>query len=290
MPQYDRELKAYMKEVNRYPVLTKEQEIEYAKKAKAGDKEAEHMLVVSNLKFVVKIANQFITYTNNGKYTLLDLIQEGNDGLLHAVTKFDHEKGYRFITYAFWWIRVKIMKYIIRGHSVVRIGTNNNEKKLFFKMGQIKNLTAIRDPELKEQTRKQLAEKLNTTVEMIQAMEERAFWGDVSIEKTIDSESNLSLGDFLTDENEMIETISENNFNQEAHKELEKAMMKLSEKERDIIRMRYLEKGGMTLQSIATKYGLSRERVRQIEAKVLIKLKKSLSNSKFGREIRDEMK
>lgn len=294
MSKHNRELSVYMEGVNKYPLLSREEEIELAQHVRSGDQEAKDKLVVSNLRFVVQVANQFKAYTKSGKYSILDLIQEGNDGLIHAASKFDHRKGYRFITYAVWWIRARIMNFIIRSHSMVKIGTTANERKLFFKMSHVRRLLSITDQEERDKAREHLARKLKTSTKLIKKMEDRLWWNDVSLEKPLlpacgDSTQRPALRDFLTDEESLEKELDERNFVSEARNQIEESMVNLTEREQDIIRRRYLSDDGATLQSIATSYGLSRERIRQIESRAFKKMKVHLLSNDAGRELVKEL-
>jgi len=280
-----RELATYMADVNKYPVLPRKEERELAQQAANGDEQAREKLIVSNLRFVVQVANQFKAYASSGKYSILDLVQEGNSGLVHAASKFDAERGYRFITYAVWWIRARIMSFIIRSHSIVKLGTTESERKLFFKMGHIRRLLDIKDSGERDKARQKLAKKLKSSPNLIKKMEERIFWNDVSLEKqlqrggTQETTHQTCLKDFLRDETDYEEEAEERNLLAETRTDIELVLRKLSEREKDIIERRYLAEQCETLQSIANTYGLSRERIRQLEANAFNKMKGPLSRS-----------
>lgn len=292
MNQHIRELAPYMAEVNKHKVLTRDVELELAIKAKEGDKHAREKLIVCNLRFVVGIANQFKAYTNSGKYSILDLVQEGNSGLVHAASKFDYTKGYRFITYAVWWIRARIMSFIIKSHSVVKLGTTASERKLFFKMGQVRSLLDLRDPDERNSARKILAKKLKTSPALIQKMEDRIFWHDTSLDNPVKFSScegeATPLKDFLSDEIGFEEQLKRKDLMSEARNEIECAMKKLTDREREVIIARYLGPESQTLQVIADEYGLSRERIRQIESRAFEKMKPVLSRSSTVRDVLTE--
>lgn len=287
----NKELSVYMEDVNKYPLLTKTEEMELGKKSMNGDLEAQQKLVVSNLRFVVQVANQFKAYTRSGRYSILDLIQEGNDGLIHAATKFDYTKGYRFITYAVWWIRARIMNFIVRSHSMVKIGTTANERKLFFKMSHVRKLLSITDCEERNRERNRLAKKLKTSAQLIKKMEDRLWWNDVSLEKPIMrhgmplADREPAIKDFLADEDNLENELLEDNFKTEARVQIERAMEKLTEREKEVITTRYLSGDTVTLQKIAGQYGLSRERIRQIESKALEKMRNYLLRTNSGQEL-----
>ena len=278
-----------MAEVEKHPLLTPKEERELARQIKdEGSLVARERLIVSNLRFVVRVANQFRAYTQRGKYNILDLIQEGNSGLVHAAELYDYSRGYRFITYAVWWIKARIMSFIVRAHSMVRVGTTAVERKLFFKMGAVRHVMSLQDPAEKEIARLSLAHQLNTSSEVIKKMEDRIFWKDVSMEAPASNSAekdSLSLIDFIADEQHEEEAIVERNLLKRAREEIEKALERLNPREKDIVSMRYLEGEGATLQAIAEKYDLSRERIRQIESKALRKLKPTLLRSEASKEL-----
>lgn len=262
-----------MHEVECYPLLNREEETRLAKLAREGSVEARHKLITSNLRFVVYIAHKYKRYTKGGKYTLLDLVQEGNTGLIRAVELFDYTRGIKFITYALWWIRAKINAFIIGSYSAVKIGTTDSERRLFFKMGIIRELINTQDPERKETLRKNIAKELNISIKLLQQMEERCSWKDISISQPIDPEGSTSLENLLSEDDKSLEALEENNLVSQARTEIDIAMKRLTDREKDILTTRYLKGDGATLQSIAEEYGLSRERIRQIEVKAFTKLR-----------------
>lgn len=280
------ELKRYMKDVCKHDILTREEELELAIKAKAGDSAAREKLIVCNLRFVVQIANKYKNYTLSGKYSIMDLIQEGNHGIVWAVGKYDYEKGYRFTTYAVWWIRAKILNFIMKMHSMVKVGTTQNERKLFFKMGKIKDIAQQKDTEVKDIQRQSLAKELKTTESAIAKMEGRVYFNDSSMDAPIGADDGhpICLGDLLST-NGTEKDLDSIFFEQGARDAIEVALKKLTERERDIIELRWLSRDGATLQEVANKYLLSRERIRQIESSAFIKMKKSLQNNKLGQEV-----
>lgn len=281
------ELKLYMADVNRHPTLSREDETELARLNVAGDEKAREKLIVANLRFVVRVAYKFRTYTTSGKYSLLDLIQEGNDGLIRAVKKFDPERGYRLITYAVWWIRVGIMSFITRNHSMVKMGRTAAERQIFFKMSYMRTLLDICDPTERAEARKQLSKQLGLSTTTIQELEERVFWRDVSVDKTMPTGPgrNTSLHDFLADESSLEEELEDRDSQREMSTTLEKVMLPLTKRQKDIIRRRYLGAYKETLQSIANDFGLSRERVRQIEVLALKKMQRLLTKNKSLKDL-----
>jgi RNA polymerase sigma-32 factor len=264
----ENELTQYMSEVQKYPLLTREQEVELGKKALSGNKKAIDKLVVSNLRFVVQIAHQYRTYTKSGKITLLDIIQAGNEGLMKAAKKYDPDTGNRFATYAVWWIRAQIQKQVIDNFSLVKMGTTTIQRAAFFKMGMMRKLQEIKDPDEKEKVRDELMNQLGVTPEQMQDLEERIYWHDTSLNVPMN-------GDGVTEHIEALKSpfpsqlnkIVENDLNIKTKHALENAMKLLSEREQQIITRRWLSDDKETLQTIGEYFGVSRERIRQIESK-----------------------
>ncbi len=272
LPEVTGSLNLYIAQINRFPILTADEEFKLAVRLKKfNDVEAAHKLIVSNLRFVVKIAHE---YRNYG-FKLADLIQEGNIGLIHAVKKFDPEKGYRLISYAVWWIRAYIQNYLIKSWSIVKIGTTQAQRKLFFKLSQTKKeLESLskKNPEFSE-----IAGVLGVKDYEVEEMDLRMGSRDVSLHEIISDESSSAHIDFLAYEGE----------NQEASliKEQEKSLVQrdiagalanLNERERYIINHRVMADHPETLQEIGKKYNISRERARQIEKQALKKMQLAL--------------
>jgi len=261
-------LDLYMSEINRFPILTADEEFSLAVRLKKyNDMEAAEKLVVSNLRFVVKIAHE---YRNYG-LKLADLVQEGNIGLMHAVKKFDPYKGYRLISYAVWWIRAYIQNYIIKSWSLVKIGTTQTQRKLFFKLAQarkmLQNLSEKR-PEFKE-----IAETLGVRPEQIEEMALRMSSRDLSLDAQVTEDGESTHMDYLTYDGEDQETtlIKKEEMALVQHN-IAGALAKLSEKESFIIRNRVMADNPLTLQEIGDRYHVTRERARQIEKQALRKL------------------
>lgn len=288
MSNQQQDLSFYMRDVCKHAVLSREEELVLAKQAKAGDMSARDKIIISNLRFVVQIANQFKPYCKSDKISLMDLIQEGNHGLVHAFSKYDPDSGYRFTTYAVHWIRAKIMSYIIKTFSVVKIGTTAIERKAFFKNGAIRQILEEKNDTKKSQARKDLAKQLQVTEKTIIKMEERFHWNDVSTEKPLkldfDHDTPLTLGDLLLAPSAE-EEIEQKLFREKIHEALEASMSDLSEREKDIMVQRWLSDDPATLQELGDEQELSRERIRQIETKVFDRIKCYLQNDELGREI-----
>jgi RNA polymerase sigma-32 factor len=267
------ELELYLKEIQSYPVLTPEEERRIAiKYYETKDVDLAKTLVTANLRFVVKIANEYVGYGFN----LMDLIQEGTIGLMMAVKKFNPYKNYRLISYAVWWIRAYIQAYIMNNYSLIKVGTTQNKRKLFYNLAKIKRELEMKGEE--GPTHEAIAEVLDVKPVEVMEMEMRLAGKDFSLEYTApDSEQRLldTLPDSRVNYVEQIEEEDERNFNAKMVRE---ALSKLNEKERFIIEKRILEENPMTLQEIGELLEITRERVRQIEARALKKLKDIISS------------
>lgn len=264
----------YLNEIRKYPLLTKEQEIEIAKKYfETKDPEAAQQLVRSNLRFVVKVAAEYSKFGAK----LIDLIQEGNVGLMHAVREYNPYKGARLITYAVWWIRGYIQEYLMRQYSMVRIGTTQNQRKLFY---QLQKEKAALDSMGKEQSLSDIAKKLDIPEEEVKVMAQRLSGRDISLDKPLDDDTPASLNDFqkATTEFSTEELLANEELIailQEKVAELEPG---LSEREKIILKERLLNDEPLTLQEIGEKYGITREAVRQMEVRLLKKIKDKMGN------------
>ncbi|MEM4658809.1 MAG: RNA polymerase sigma factor RpoH [Candidatus Methanosuratincola sp.] len=263
-------IERYLAEISSYPILSREEEMRLAKKYREeGDLDAARKLITSNLKFVVKIANE---YKNYG-LPLMDIIQEGNIGLMNAVKKFDPTKGYRLISYAVWWIRAYIQNYIIRTWSLVKVGTTQAQRKLFYKLRSTKRKLEITDKYITPEEYESLAEELGVTEEEVEEMEKRLAAKDVSLDAEINGETTHM--DFLPNDRSVNqETLISQAEEDEAIKSgLKLAMATLKEREKYIIKHRILAEKPMTLEEIGKKLNISRERVRQIENAALAKIR-----------------
>jgi len=244
---------------------------------KYNDVEAAEKLVISNLRFVVKIAHE---YRNYG-IKLADLIQEGNIGLMHAVKKFDPYKGYRLISYAVWWIRAYIQNFIIKSWSLVKIGTTQAQRKLFFKLSQAKKkleTIAQKNPEFGE-----IAESLGVKEREIEEMDLRMSHRDLSLDAYINDESETTHIDYLTYKGEDQEMALIKKEEMELVKRnIAGALSNLNERESYIVKHRIMTENPITLQEIGNKYNITRERARQIEKQALKKLRIAIPY--FGKE------
>jgi len=265
-------LEVYIAEINRFPILSAEEEFRYAVEWKKNQNmEAAEKLVVSNLRFVVKIAHE---YRNYG-VKLADLIQEGNIGLMHAVKKFDPYKGYRLISYAVWWIRAYIQNYIIKTWSLVKIGTTQAQRKLFFKLNKTKKdiqALSLKNPEFGE-----IAESLGVREAEVEEMDVRMTHRDLSLDMAISDDGGSSHMDFLTYAGEDQETaLIRKEETEMVQKNITGALAVLNEKEMYIIKHRVMADDPKTLQEIGDLYQITRERARQIEKQALKKLRLAL--------------
>jgi len=272
LPAVSGSLDLYISEINHFPLLTPDEELKLAMKLKeSNNEEAAKKLIVSNLRFVVKIAYE---YRNYG-FKLADLIQEGNIGLIHAVTKFDPDRGYRLISYAVWWIRAYIQNYLIKSWSIVKIGTTQAQRKLFFKLSQAKKqLEALssKNPEFSE-----IAESLGVKSTEVAEMDLRMGTRDLSLNEVISDDADTSHLDFLTYDGDNQETLLiKHEERRLVKRDISGALAKLSERESYIIRHRVMADNPLTLQEIGNKYKITRERSRQIEKLALRKVQQHL--------------
>jgi RNA polymerase sigma-32 factor len=273
LPVVMNSLESYLTQANQFPLLSQKEEFELAVRyRKYNDIKAAQKLITSNLRFVVKVAFEYKPYG----IKLLDLIQEGNIGLMMAVKKFDPYKGYRLISYAIWWIRAYIQNFIIKNWSLVKIGTTQAQKKLFYKIGKVrKALEASRENEKKYEL---LANDLDVTKEDIIEMEQRMSSRDLSLNAPLDEDKELTHFDLLQENSpNQEEILSQEQEKKIREREVLNAMQRLSEKEVYVIKNRIMADSPLTLQEIGNHLKLSRERVRQIESEALKKLKKEIS-------------
>ena len=269
-------LKKYLSEVSKYPVLSREEELEVATKIhKNKDIEAAQKMVISNLRLVVKIALEYYnTYLN-----ILDLIQEGNVGLLHAVKKYNPYKGTKFSTYAAFWIRAYILKYIMDSWSLVKIGTTQGQRKLFYRLNKEKQkleaLGIFPAPQL-------LASTLDVKEEEVESMQKRLAYTDISLETPIHDEGNDTVMDMIETGENVEEIVADKEMSDLLAQRVAEFKKGLNEKELFIFDNRIMVDESMTLQEIGEKFKISRERVRQIENKVLNKFK-----TRFKQELKE---
>ena len=266
-------LESYLVQINQFSLLTQEEEFQLAVKyRKYDDIEAAQKLITSNLRFVVKVAFEYKSYG----VKLLDLIQEGNIGLMMAVKKFNPYKGYRFISYAIWWIRAYIQNFIIKTWSLVKIGTTQAQKKLFYKIGKVRRV--LESDGAKEKKYELLAHDLDVAKKDIIEMEQRMSSRDLSLDTPFDEGQELTPLDLLREDTpNQEEAFAQAEERKIQEHEVLNAMKHLNEKEAYVIKNRIMAESPLTLQEIGTHLKLSRERVRQIESEALKKLKKEFS-------------
>jgi RNA polymerase sigma-32 factor len=263
-------LTLYLAEIHKFPVLSAEEEHRLAVKFyEEKDLEAAHRLITSNLRFVVKIAAEYRSYGMK----MLDMIQEGNIGLMMAVRKFNPLKGFRLISYAVWWIRAYIHNYIISTWSLLKIGTTQAQKKLFFKLNQAKSaLRGMNGVDDLEATALSLDVKETEVEEMEQRMR-----GDCSLDaEVINGEGFTLLENLVDDRQNQEELLGDLQEQALLRQEIDQALTGLNEKERYVIEQRVAADSPMTLQEIADHFSISRERVRQIEEGALKKMRVAL--------------
>jgi RNA polymerase sigma-32 factor len=270
LPVIKNSLETYLVQINRFPLLTQEEEFQLAVKyRKYDDIEAAQKLITSNLRFVVKIAFEYKSYG----VKIQDLIQEGNIGLMMAVKKFNPYKGYRFISYAIWWIRAYMQNFIIKTWSLVKIGTTQAQKKLFYKIGKVRK--ALEADGKNEKRYELLARDLDVAKKDIIEMEQRMSSRDLSLDTPFDEGKELTHLELLREESpNQEEAIAQEEEKKIREREVQNAMKRLNEKEVYVIKTRIMAEEPLTLQQIGDHLKLSRERVRQIESEALKKLKR----------------
>jgi RNA polymerase sigma-32 factor len=271
LPVVSDSLTLYLAEIRKFPLLSAEEEHRLAVKCfQEQDLEAAHHLITANLRFVVKIAGEYRNYGMK----MLDLIQEGNVGLMMALRKYNPFKGFRFISYAVWWIRAYIQNHIISAWSLLKIGTTQAQKKLFFKLNQAKS--AIRNMSGGDDLLHETALSLDVKESEVLEMEQR-LRGECSLDAELGDGDGLTLLESLPDERQNQEELLADY--QEAallQREISSALGSLNEKERFVILERVTAEEPKTLQEIADHFAISRERVRQIEEGALKKMRTAL--------------
>jgi len=262
-------LQRYLSEISKYKLLTREQEIELGKKVKEeGDTEAAYILVTANLRLVVKIALEF---QRVWMQNLLDLIQEGNIGLMQAVKKFDPYKNVKFSYYASFWIKAYILKFIMDNWRLVKIGTTQGQRKLFFKLKKEKQNLVDQGFDPKP---KLLSEKLGVSEREIVDMDQRLDGWDVSLDAPLKEDSDAGRIEFLSSEIESTEDrVAKKEIESLLHNKIDEFKKTMTERELEIFEQRIFADNPATLQEIGDRYGISRERVRQVEKNIIRKLR-----------------
>ncbi len=260
-------LDLYLSELRKTPLLSKEEELELFRKLnESDDLDAARKLVMAHLRFVVHVAK---TYKGYG-LPLLDIIQEGNVGLMKAVKRFDPSKNVRLLSFAIYWIRAEIHEFVFKNWRIVKVATTKAQRKLFFKLRSKKSSSTW----LTQSEKNDIASELNVTSEAITTMESRLSGTDVCFDPI--TEDDLSPSEYLADETDPLLKIEYEQNGQDESKKLYDAMNVLDDRSKDIIINRYLSERKMTLEQLARKYNVSIERIRQIESKTLDSLKKHL--------------
>jgi RNA polymerase sigma-32 factor len=268
-------LSRYLDEIRRFPMLEPQEEYMLAKSWREhGDRESAHKLVTSHLRLVAKIAMGYRGYG----LPIGEVISEGNVGLMQAVKRFDPEKGFRLATYAMWWIRASIQEYILRSWSLVKLGTTAAQKRLFFNLRKAKSrISALEEGDLRPDQVKQIAKRLSVTEQEVIDMNRRLA-GDASLNAPIRAEADAGeWQDWLVDERDNQETtLAEGEELDNRRAALKVALSVLNERERRIFEARRLAEEPITLEELAAEFGVSRERVRQIEVRAFEKVQQAV--------------
>ena len=271
----DVSLSKYIAEIQKFPILSAEQEYEYATKwAQEHDNIAAEKLIGSHLRLVVSVAYDFKNYG----LPVSDLIASGNMGLMQALQKFDPEKGFRFSTYAMFWIKAEIYETILNNWSIVKLGNSANQKRVFFNLTRAKRALGIMDNALSKDQTKQIAEYLSVPGTDVERVATRMSARDVSLNSPLntDSDSKDILSNMADTRVNIEEGIEQLEFKRKGYELLKKHLETLPERDREILRARRLSDPAMTLETLSQKYGISRERVRQIEERAFDKLRKAM--------------
>jgi RNA polymerase sigma-32 factor len=278
-------LSRYLQEIRKFPMLEPEEEYILGKRYKEhGDLAAAHKLVTSHLRLVAKIAMGYRGYG----LPLSELISEGNVGMMQAVKRFDPDRGFRLATYAMWWIRASIQEYILHSWSLVKMGTTAAQKKLFFNLRRLKGeIKAIEDGDLTPEQVKKIATTLDVPEADVISMNRRMQSSDQSINAPVRADGEGGeWQDWLVDESESQEIVlAEREESQKRRALLETAMKNLNERERHILVSRRLVDEPKTLEDLSQEYGISRERVRQIEVRAFEKIQKAVRNAAFDQRL-----
>ncbi|MBA4323718.1 MAG: RNA polymerase sigma factor RpoH [Rhodobacter sp.] len=272
-PSPEQGLNRYLQEIRKFPLLEPEQEYMLAKRwVDHQDANAAHQMVTSHLRLAAKIAMGYRGYG----LPQAEVISEANVGLMQAVKRFDPEKGFRLATYAMWWIRASIQEYILRSWSLVKLGTTSAQKKLFFNLRKAKaKVGALEEGDLRPENVAQIAKDLSVTEAEVVDMNRRLSGSDASLNATVgsDGESATQWQDWLEDEDsDQAEAYEEKDELDARRALLVQAMSVLNDREKDVLMQRRLSEDPVTLEDLSESYGVSRERIRQIEVRAFEKL------------------
>ena len=278
-------LSRYLTEIRKFPMLTKDEEFMLAKRwSEHSDPEAAHKLVTSHLRLVAKIAMGYRGYG----LPIGEVISEGNVGLMQAVKKFEPEKGFRLATYAMWWIRASIQEYILRSWSLVKMGTTAAQKKLFFNLRKAKSqIAAFQEGDLHPDQVSAIATKLGVLDSEVISMNRRLSGPDASLNAPLRADGESEWQDWLADEEQVSQEtrVAEDEEKSLRMSLLEEAMVELTDRERHILTERRLKDEPTTLEELAAQYGVSRERVRQIEVRAFEKLQKTMREAAIAKNM-----
>lgn len=277
-PSPEQGLNSYMQEIRKFPMLEPEEEYMLAKAwVEREDPESAHKLVTSHLRLAAKIA---MGYRGYGLPTA-EVVSEANVGLMQAVKRFDPEKGFRLSTYAMWWIRASIQEFVLRSWSLVKMGTTSAQKKLFFNLRKAKNkIGVLEEGDMRPEHVAQIANDLNVTEDEVTSMNRRMSGGDASLNVRVggdDGEGAAEFQDWLEDDDADQAADYAERDELEARRELmAEAIVVLNEREQDILTKRKLQDKAITLEVLSEQYGVSRERIRQIEVRAFEKLQEKM--------------
>ncbi len=270
-------LQRYLQEIRQFPMLQPDEEYMLAKSWKEhGDTKAAQKLITSHLRLVAKIAMGYRGYG----LPIGEVISEGNVGLMQAVKKFEPDKGFRLATYAMWWIKASIQEFVLRSWSLVKMGTTANQKKLFFNLRKVKSqIEALEDGDLRPDQVKLIAHKLGVTEEDVVSMNRR-LGGDTSLNATLREDGEGEWQDWLVDDSDsQEEMLVQSEESAMRHGLLKDAMTKLTDRERRVFEARRLQDEPATLEDLSQEFGVSRERIRQIEVRAFDKVQKAVKNA-----------
>jgi RNA polymerase sigma-32 factor len=283
-PSPEQGMNRYMQEIRKFPLLEPEEEYMLAKSwVDHQDTKAAHKMVTSHLRLAAKIAMGYRGYG----LPQAEVISEANVGLMQAVKRFDPEKGFRLATYAMWWIRASIQEYILRSWSLVKLGTTSAQKKLFFNLRKAKaKVGALEEGDLRPENVAKIAIDLNVSESEVIDMNRRLSGSDASLNATVgsDGDSATQWQDWLEDEDsDQAEHYAEKDELDTRRELLTQAMSVLNDRERDVLMERRLAEDPVTLEDLSTRYGVSRERIRQIEVRAFEKLQEKMRQLAKGK-------